>query len=72
MRVFIIEEGFPPRLAGKESTCNAGDLGLILGLGRSLGEGHGNPLQYSCLENSMDRGTWQETVHRVAEELDMT
>jgi len=53
MRVFIIEEGFPPRLAGKESTCNAGDLGLILGLGRSLGEGKGYPLQYSGLENSM-------------------
>ena len=41
---------------GKESFCNAGDLGLIPGLGRSPGGGHGNPLQYSCLENSMDRG----------------
>ena len=47
----------------KESTCNAGDPGLILGLGRSPGEGHGNPLQYSCQENSMDRGAWQATVH---------
>ena len=43
-------------LSGKESTCNAGDLGLIPGLGRSPGGGHGNPLQYSCLENPMDRG----------------
>ena len=47
----------------KESTCNAGDPGLILGLGRSPGEGHGNPLQYSCQENSVDRGAWQATVH---------
>ena len=43
---------------GKESTCNVGDLGLIIGLERSLGEGNGYPLQDSCLENSMDRGTW--------------
>ena len=43
--------GFPGSSDGKESTCNAGDLGLIPGLGRSPGEGHGNPLQYSCLEN---------------------
>ena len=46
---------------------NAGDLGLIPGSGRSLGEGNGNPLQYSCLENPMDGGAWQATVHRVAE-----
>ena len=46
--------------------CNAGDLGLILGSGRSPGEGHGNPLQYSCLENSMDRGIWQAVVYEVA------
>ena len=51
---------------GKESTCNAGDLGSIPGLGRSPEEGNGYPLQYSCLENSMDRGTWQATVHGVA------
>ena len=51
---------------GKESPCNAGDLGLILGLGRSPGGGNGNPLQYSCLENSMDRGAWWATVHGVA------
>ena len=52
---------------GKASACNAGDLGSIPGSGRSPGEGNGNPLQYSCLENSMDRGAWQATVHRVAE-----
>ena len=46
--------GFPSVTAGKESTCNAGDLGLIPGLGRCSGEGYGYPLQYSCLENSMD------------------
>ena len=54
-------------LAGKESTHNEGDLGLIPGLGRSPGRGHGNPLQCSCLENPMDRGAWQATVHRVTE-----
>ena len=51
---------------GKESTCNAGDLGSIAGLGRSFGEGHGNPLQCSCLENTMDRGAWQAAVYGVA------
>ena len=50
---------------GKESVCNAGDLGSIPGLGRSPGEGNGNPLQYSCLENPMDRGAWQAIVHGV-------
>ena len=50
----------------KESACNAGDSSLIPGLGRSPGEGNGNPLQYSCLENSMDRGAWQAIVHGVA------
>ena len=49
----------------KESACNAGDLGLIPGLGRSPGEGNGYPLQYSGLENSMDRGAWQTMVHGV-------
>ena len=58
--------GFPYGLDSKESNCNAGDLGLIPGLGRSPGEGNGNPLQYSCLENSMDRGAWWATVHGVA------
>ena len=52
-------------LSGKESTCNAGDLGLIPGSGRSPGEGNGNPLQYSCLENPMDRGAWRAADHRV-------
>ena len=50
----------------KESTHNAGDLGSIPGLGRSPEEGNGNSLQYSCLENPMDRGAWQSTVHGVA------
>ena len=45
---------------------DTGDMGLISGLGRSPGGGHGNPLQYSCLENPMDRGTWWATVHKVA------
>ena len=49
----------------KESTCSTGDPGLIPGLGQSLGEANGNPLQYSCLENSMDRGGWPATVHGV-------
>jgi len=48
---------------GKEPTCNAGDLDSIPGLGRSPGEEQGNPLQYSCLDNSMDRGAWWEPVH---------
>ena len=49
----------------KESACSAGDLGLIPGSGRSPGEGHGYPLQYSCLENPMDRGAWQATIHGI-------
>ena len=51
---------------GKESVQNAGDPGSIPGLGRSSGKGNGNPFQYSCLENSMDRGAWGATVHGVA------
>ena len=51
---------------GKVSACNAGDPGLILGSGRSPGEGNGNPLQYPCLENPMDGGAWWATVYRVA------
>ena len=50
---------------GKESACNAGDPDLIPGSGRYPGEGNGNPLHYSCLENSMDRGAWRATVHGV-------
>jgi len=57
--------GFPGGLGGKESTCNAGDLGSTPGLRRSPGGGHGNPLQYSCLENPTDRGAWRTTVHGV-------
>ena len=58
--------GFPGDSDGKEFPCNAGDLGSIPGLGRSSGEGTSNPLQYPCLENPMDRETWQATVHGVA------
>ena len=54
---------FPPSSVGKESICNAGDMGSIPGSGRSPGEGNGNPLQYSCLEKPMDRGTLWATVH---------
>jgi len=56
---------FPSGSVGKESTCNAGDPVLISGLGRSPGEGNLNPLQYSCLENAMDRGAWRATVYGV-------
>ena len=52
---------------GKEDSCNAGDPGSIPGVGRSTGGGPGNPLQYSCLKNPLDRGTWQATVHGVPE-----
>ena len=58
--------GFPGGSEVKASACNAGDLGSIPGLGRSPGEGNGNPLQYSCLENPMDGGAWWATIHRVA------
>ena len=51
---------------GKEPACSGGDLGSIPGLGRSPGEGNSNPFQYSCLENPIDRGAWQSTVHGVA------
>ena len=57
---------FPGGPEVKASACNAGDLGSIPGLGRSPGEGNGNPLLYSCLENPMDRGAWWATVHGVA------
>ena len=62
--------GLPRWFSGKESACQAGDADLIPGSGRSPGERNGNPLQYSCLENSMDRGTWQATVYGVAESKD--
>ena len=71
--------GLPDSSVGKESACSAGDLGLIPGSGRSLGEGNGNPLQYSCLENPTDRGAWRATVLMITKgksyghiELDMT
>ena len=57
--------GFPGGSAGKESASDEGDLGLIPRSGRSPGEGNGNPLQYSCPENPMDRGAWRATVHGV-------
>ena len=59
--------GFPGGSDSKASARNAGDLGSIPGSGRSPGEGNGNPLQYSCLENPVDRGAWWATVHGVAE-----
>ena len=61
---------FPGGSDGKVSAYNVGDLGSIPGSGRSPREGNGNPLQYSCLEKSMDRGGWQATVHGVAKESD--
>ena len=62
-------------LVGKNTPAGAGDVGdvgSIPGSGRSLGGGHGNPLQYSCQENPGDRGAWRATVHRVTKELDTT
>ena len=55
-------QSFPCSLVGKASACNVGDLSSVPGSGSSPGEGNGNPLQYSCLENSMDRGAWQAIV----------
>ena len=57
--IFGLIKGLPGDSNGKKPTCNVGDLGLISGSGRSPGGGHGNPLQYSFLENPMDRGAWQ-------------
>ena len=57
--------GFPGCSEGKASAHKAGNLGLIPGSGRSPGEGNGNPLQYSCLENAMDRGAWWTTVNGI-------
>ena len=67
----IINYGFPGGSDGKESACSIGDPGSIPGFGRSPGEWNGNPLQDSCLENSMDRGAWRVTGHGAAES-DMT
>ena len=63
---------FPGGSDGKQSTCNAGDLGSVPGLGRYHGEGNGYPLQYSCLENSMDRRAWQAKPAHGVTELDTT
>ena len=64
--IYIYIQGFCGGSDGKKSACNAGDLGSIPRSGRSPGEGHCNPLQYSYLENPKDRGAWQATVHGVA------
>ena len=66
LKVLGVEEGFTCGSVGKESACSAGDPGLIPESGRFPGEGNGNPLQYSCLENPMDRGDLWTTVHGVA------
>ena len=63
----LLFRGFACSSVGKESACSAGDPGSIPGLGRSPGVGHGNSLQYSCLENPTDRGAWRATVHRVTQ-----
>ena len=62
----VINEDFVPSSVSKESACNAGDPGSIPGSRISPGEGKGNPLQYSCLKNSMDRGAWWATFHGIA------
>ena len=65
----LAASAFPGGASGKESACQAGDVrdvGSIRGWGRSPEVGNGNPLQFSCLKNSLDRGTWQDTVHGVA------
>ena len=67
-----LEWGFPGDSDSKKSACNAGDLDLIPGSGRSPGKGNGNPLQYSCLENSMNRRAWWATVHGGRKTLNMT
>ena len=72
VQIFTLETiwGLPWWFSGKESACNAGDLGLIPGSGRSPGEGNSNPFQYPCLGNSRDRGACQATVHGVTKESD--
>ena len=63
--LYFFSMGFPGGSDSKESACSVGDTGLMSESGRSLGEGNGNSLQYSCLENPMDGGAWQATVHGV-------
>ena len=70
MYVYIM--GFPGGSDCKKSACNAGHLGSISESGRSPGGGNGNPLQYSCLENFMDRGAWWATVYSIPKSLDIT
>ena len=65
--LMCIDKGFPGGSDGKESACNVGDPVLICGLGRPPGEGNGNSLQYSCLENSIYREAWRATVHDLTE-----
>ena len=65
-------KGFPGGSDGKASDCSVGDPGLIPGLGKSLGEGNGNPVPYSFLGNPIDRGAWRATVHGLKKELDTT
>ena len=65
-------KGLPGGAVVKNPPANAGDMGSIPELRSSSGEGNGNPLQYSCLENPMDKGTWWAIVHKVAKELDTT
>ncbi len=65
LQALKVSLGFPGGAVDQNPPANAGNMGLIPGLGRSPGEGNGNPLQYSGLENPMDRGAWQATVHRV-------
>ena len=66
MDPFGPQQGFPGGSHGKKSACREGDPGSIPGSGRSPGEGNGNPLQYSCLDNPIDRKAWQATVYEVA------
>ena len=65
-QVNILDWALPGGSGSKEFACNEGNPGLIPGLGRFPGEGNGYPLQHSCLENSMDRGAWQATIHEDA------
>ena len=64
--------GFPGGTMVENPPANVGDVGSVPGSGRSPGEGNGNPLQYSCLGNPMDRGAWWTTVHEISKELDTT
>ena len=70
--VHIDHVGLPQWLSGEESACNAGDTDSITGTGRSPGGGNGNPVQYTCLGNFMDRGAWWATVQGIAKESDTT